>query len=431
VQQISSVMAKAKTVLPLECAKEMLRAGRRCLSRDFRIGSPCAAAAKAVARSFRNKLGPDADRKIWQMASSTLENAILLGHHDGIGDPAWTRRWKRRSRGSMANDQSFYAPAPQKKTVVEEAAAVEPAKVGWWDAFACVWALAAGALGLDLFFTGEGVSLDELPSVAEKAVGLAFIELSIITLLGLIALHCYTRRLEQTWLGFFERRIEPMLSGEVGWSLLAAGLGGMSFGVWMLESGLDPWIARECVVFIAAWGPLLVLGAVILIERRRSASKPRPLLLAAVSIFARFTQKKPVQLMTKALEIATCVAFVALVIVNTIRFHMPALFIDEEEWQALVGVPPVVNWHAGWTKPRIVSKTGDYGRELQFWILENSVIEKRSDYDNRLQPEYCVHMYAVRAGHDGNGGFLPPPRFRFMWPEVAVICDLTPEKDDP
>jgi hypothetical protein len=88
VQQISLVMAKAKTVLPLECAKEMLRAGRRCLSRDFRIGSPCAAAAKAVARSFRNKLGPDADRKIWQMAISILEEAILLGRHDGIDDHA-------------------------------------------------------------------------------------------------------------------------------------------------------------------------------------------------------------------------------------------------------------------------------------------------------------------------------------------------------
>ena len=66
----------------------MLHAGRRCLSRDFRIGSPCAAVAKAVARSFRNKLGPDADRKIWQMAISILEEAILLGRHDGIDDHA-------------------------------------------------------------------------------------------------------------------------------------------------------------------------------------------------------------------------------------------------------------------------------------------------------------------------------------------------------
>jgi hypothetical protein len=87
VQQVSSVMAKAKTVLPLECAREMLHAGHRCLSRDFRIGSPCAAAAKVSARSFRNKLGPDADRKIWQMAISILEEAILLGRHNGIGDP--------------------------------------------------------------------------------------------------------------------------------------------------------------------------------------------------------------------------------------------------------------------------------------------------------------------------------------------------------
>ena len=86
VQQVSSVMAKAKTVLPLECAREMLLAGRQCLSRDLRIGSHCAAAAKAAARSFRNKLGPDADRKIWQMAINILEEAILLGRHDGIGD---------------------------------------------------------------------------------------------------------------------------------------------------------------------------------------------------------------------------------------------------------------------------------------------------------------------------------------------------------
>src|SRR5215469_14152161 len=85
-QQVSSVMAKARTVLPLECAREMLLAGRRCLSRDHRIGPHCAAAAKAAARSFRNKLGPDADRKIWQIAINILEEAILLGRHDGIGD---------------------------------------------------------------------------------------------------------------------------------------------------------------------------------------------------------------------------------------------------------------------------------------------------------------------------------------------------------
>ena len=42
--------------------------------------------AKAAARSFRNKLGPDADRKIWQMAINILEETILLGRHDGIGD---------------------------------------------------------------------------------------------------------------------------------------------------------------------------------------------------------------------------------------------------------------------------------------------------------------------------------------------------------
>jgi hypothetical protein len=50
-QQVSSVMAKAKAVLPAEYAREMLLAGRRCLSRDLRIGAHCAAAAKAAARS--------------------------------------------------------------------------------------------------------------------------------------------------------------------------------------------------------------------------------------------------------------------------------------------------------------------------------------------------------------------------------------------
>jgi len=36
--------------------------------------------------AFRNKLGPDADRTIWQIAINILEEAILLGRHDGIGD---------------------------------------------------------------------------------------------------------------------------------------------------------------------------------------------------------------------------------------------------------------------------------------------------------------------------------------------------------
>ena len=77
----------------------MLRAGRRCLSRDFRIGSPCAAAAKAVARSFRNKLGPDADRKIWQMTIGILEDAILLGRHDGIDDAMAAVERLERAKG--------------------------------------------------------------------------------------------------------------------------------------------------------------------------------------------------------------------------------------------------------------------------------------------------------------------------------------------
>ncbi|HJU15516.1 MAG TPA: hypothetical protein VJ770_03515 [Stellaceae bacterium] len=97
-RQVSSVMAKARAVLPLECAREVLHASRRCLYRDFRIGSPCAAAAKAAARSFRNKLGPDMDRKIWEMAVAILDEAILLGRHDGIDDHTAAAEWLERAK---------------------------------------------------------------------------------------------------------------------------------------------------------------------------------------------------------------------------------------------------------------------------------------------------------------------------------------------
>ena len=59
----------------------------RCLHPDLRVGSPCAAAARAAARSFRKKFGPGADRKIWEMAALILEEAILFGRNDGIDDP--------------------------------------------------------------------------------------------------------------------------------------------------------------------------------------------------------------------------------------------------------------------------------------------------------------------------------------------------------
>jgi len=86
-EQVSPAMAKAQAVLPLECAKQALKGLRGCLHSDLRVGSPCAAAAQAAARSFRKRFGPGADRKIWEMAALILEEAILFGRNDGIDDP--------------------------------------------------------------------------------------------------------------------------------------------------------------------------------------------------------------------------------------------------------------------------------------------------------------------------------------------------------
>ena len=86
-EQVSPAMAKAQAVLPLECAKQALKGLRGCLHSDLRVGSPCAAAAQAAARSFRKRFGPGADRKIWEIAALILEEAILFGRNDGIDDP--------------------------------------------------------------------------------------------------------------------------------------------------------------------------------------------------------------------------------------------------------------------------------------------------------------------------------------------------------
>src|SRR4051794_31868923 len=85
-EQVSPAMAKAQAVLPLECAKQALKGFRGCLPPDLRVGSPCAAAAQAAARSFRKRFGPGADRKIWEMTARILEEAILFGRNDGIDD---------------------------------------------------------------------------------------------------------------------------------------------------------------------------------------------------------------------------------------------------------------------------------------------------------------------------------------------------------
>ena len=87
-EQVLPALAKAQAVLPLECAKQTLKGLRACLHPDLRAGPACAAAAQAAARSFRTKFGPGADRTIWEMAAIILEEAILLGRHDGIDDPA-------------------------------------------------------------------------------------------------------------------------------------------------------------------------------------------------------------------------------------------------------------------------------------------------------------------------------------------------------
>jgi hypothetical protein len=80
-EQVSPAMAKAQAVLPLECAKQALKGLRGCLHPDLRVGSPCAAAAQAAARSFRKRFGPDADRKIWEMGRP----------HPRGGHPAWAK----------------------------------------------------------------------------------------------------------------------------------------------------------------------------------------------------------------------------------------------------------------------------------------------------------------------------------------------------
>jgi hypothetical protein len=99
-EQVAPAMAKAQAVLPLQCAKEALKGFRGCLHPDLRVGPPCAAAAQAVARSFRNRLGPGVDRKIWEMAAVILEEAILLGRHDGIDDPAAATERLERAKAS-------------------------------------------------------------------------------------------------------------------------------------------------------------------------------------------------------------------------------------------------------------------------------------------------------------------------------------------
>ena len=86
-EQVSPALATAQAVLPLECAKQALKGLRGCLNPDLRVGSPCAAAAQAAARSFRKKFGPGADRKIWEMTALILEEAIQFGRNDGIDDP--------------------------------------------------------------------------------------------------------------------------------------------------------------------------------------------------------------------------------------------------------------------------------------------------------------------------------------------------------
>jgi hypothetical protein len=86
-EQVSPALTQAQAVLPRQCTKEALKGLRACLDRALRVGPPCAAAAQAAARSFCTRFGPGADRTIWETAAVILEEAILLGRHDGIDDP--------------------------------------------------------------------------------------------------------------------------------------------------------------------------------------------------------------------------------------------------------------------------------------------------------------------------------------------------------
>jgi hypothetical protein len=101
-EQVSPALAKAQAVLPLECAKQALKGIRSCRHPDLRVGPACAAAAQAAARSFRKRFGPGADRKIWEMATRILEEAILLGRNDGIADPAAAAGRLERAKVLMA-----------------------------------------------------------------------------------------------------------------------------------------------------------------------------------------------------------------------------------------------------------------------------------------------------------------------------------------
>src|SRR5438874_8484889 len=110
-------MANAQAVLPLECARQALKGLRGCLHPDLRVGSPCAAAAQAAARSFRKRFGPGADRKIWEMAALILEEAILFGRNDGIDDPVVAAERLERAKVLTPPDRAVRWPEIERQVV--------------------------------------------------------------------------------------------------------------------------------------------------------------------------------------------------------------------------------------------------------------------------------------------------------------------------
>src|SRR5437016_4224119 len=88
-EQVSPAMAKAQAVLPLECAKQALKGLRGCLHSDLRVGSPCAAAAQAAARSFRKRFCPGFDQRFervrYRGCITARYEGLTLRENPGLG----------------------------------------------------------------------------------------------------------------------------------------------------------------------------------------------------------------------------------------------------------------------------------------------------------------------------------------------------------
>src|SRR5437868_1610384 len=103
-EQVSPAMAKAQAVLPLECAKQALKGLRGCLHSDLRVGSPCAAAAQAAARSGRGSARVSIEKSgRWPPSSS--RKPFCLGEMTGSTIP-----WRQLGGGSSADGAVIVRP---------------------------------------------------------------------------------------------------------------------------------------------------------------------------------------------------------------------------------------------------------------------------------------------------------------------------------